>query len=167
LEDLYNGVEVSLTTEKSIICHECKGSGCSEGKTAQTCSQCKVQGRQANVVHLGSIVTQQVVTCKKCQGTGQMITSQNRCKECRGTKVCSQEKTLSVHIERGMEDNKNIVFQGEADEAPGCEPGDLIVYIREMKHKTFVSWYDNLLLKKRINFSQSLLGTSFVVKHLD
>jgi DnaJ-class molecular chaperone len=52
LEYLYNGVEVSLTIEKNLICYECKGSGCSEGKNAQTCSKCKGQGRQANVVHL-------------------------------------------------------------------------------------------------------------------
>lgn len=48
----------------------------------------------------------------------------------RGTQVVKERKLLEVHIEKGMRNNQKIVFHGEADEAPGTIPGDIIFQIQ-------------------------------------
>jgi DnaJ-class molecular chaperone len=46
-----------------------------------------------------------------------MISDKDKCPSCKGSKVAQEKKVLEVHIEKGMQHGKKIVFQGEADEA--------------------------------------------------
>jgi DnaJ family protein A protein 2 len=43
-----------------------------------------------------------------------------------------------VHIDPGMREGQRITFQGEADESPGIEPGDLVVVLQQKSHDVFV-----------------------------
>lgn len=38
---------------------------------------------------------------------------------------------LEVHITKGMRNGEKITFHGEADEAPGVIPGDIIFIVEE------------------------------------
>lgn len=38
---------------------------------------------------------------------------------------------LEVHITKGMRNGQKITFHGEADEAPGVVPGDIIFIVEE------------------------------------
>lgn len=167
LEDFYNGKETTLKIKRQIICPKCHGSGCVDGKSATTCKDCQGRGQRVQVIRMGPMITQQLSTCPTCQGTGQMINPADKCKACRGTKVTEEEKKVVVHVERGMEDGDRIVLQGNADEAPDADTGDLVVTVREKKHDTFVRRHDDLLIKKKITLTEALLGTKFVITHLD
>lgn len=45
--------------------------------------------------------------------------------------VVKERKVLEVHINKGMRNGQKITFHGEADEAPGTVPGDIIFIIEE------------------------------------
>lgn len=46
-------------------------------------------------------------------------------------KVVTDRKILEVHITKGMRNGQKITFHGEADEAPGVMPGDIIFIVEE------------------------------------
>ena len=167
LEDLYNGVSKKLKIKHQILCPECQGSGCKDGKKPKTCPECDGKGQKVQVRRMGPMITQQVLPCDKCKGTGEIIDPADVCKKCKGAKVTEEDKIFEVHVERGMEDGDTIVFRGEADEAPNADTGDFIVIVRQKKHATFVRHHDDLLIKKKITLSEALLGTKIVITHLD
>lgn len=167
LEDLYNGKEVTLRINREVICPECHGNGCKAGKSPKKCQDCGGRGQKVNVVRMGPMITQQVGPCPTCRGAGESIDSKDRCAKCQGRKVTDEKKTITVHVEPGMEDGDRITFQGCADEAPGADTGDLIVSLAMKKHDTFLRKHDDLLVRKKITLSEALLGTKFPIKHLD
>lgn len=81
--------------------------------------------------------------------------------------MCNETKILSVHVEKGMEDNRRIVFRGEGDQKPGYEPGDVIIILHQKPHETFERHGTDLYMKKTITLTEALCGFSFVVRHLD
>ena len=62
---------------------------------------------------------------------------------------------------------KKIKFVGESDEHPGLLPGDIIFILQEEKHKIFTRKANDLLITKKINISEALCGTKFIIKQLD
>ena len=100
-------------------------------------------------------------------GQGKWIKPQDQCKVCTGKKVKQDKSMLEVNIEKGMKNDDKIVFRGQADEAPGVEPGDLVFMVREGEHPVFKRQGCDLIMKKSITLSESLTGVTFVVPHLD
>merc|ERR1739844_385650 len=49
------------------------------------------------------------------------------CKDCNGKKVLKEKKIIDVEIDKGTPDKYEYKFHGEADEAPGMEPGDVVI----------------------------------------
>lgn len=66
---------------------------------------------------------------------GEVISEKDRCKKCEGHKVCKETKLLEVHVDKGMKHGQKITFSGEADQAPGVEPGDIVLVLQEKEHE--------------------------------
>lgn len=66
-----------------------------------------------------------------------MISEKDRCKKCEGKKVIKEVKILEVHVDKGMKHGQKITFGGEADQAPGLEPGDIVLVLQEKEHEVF------------------------------
>lgn len=66
---------------------------------------------------------------------GEVINEKDRCKKCEGHKVCKETKLLEVHVDKGMRHGQKITFSGEADQAPGVEPGDIVLVLQEKEHE--------------------------------
>lgn len=64
-----------------------------------------------------------------------MINEKDRCRKCEGHKVCKETKVLEVHVDKGMRHGQKITFTGEADQAPGMEPGDIVLVLQEKEHE--------------------------------
>lgn len=64
-----------------------------------------------------------------------MISEKDRCKKCEGKKVVKEVKILEVHVDKGMKHGQKITFGGEADQAPGVEPGDIVLVLQEKEHE--------------------------------
>lgn len=70
-----------------------------------------------------------------CACAGEVINEKDRCRKCEGHKVCKETKLLEVHVDKGMKHGQKITFSGEADQAPGVEPGDIVLVLQEKEHE--------------------------------
>lgn len=93
---------------------------------------------------------QSQATCNECGGRGKIIAK--KCPHCSGNKVCSDiilavlcvdfvpqvvDHTghYTLEILPGMPEGHEIVFEGESDESPDWEAGDVVLRVRSRKHK--------------------------------
>jgi len=151
LEELYNGAERKIKVTRSRTCKDCKGSGSTKPDSTKTCSTCKGHGIVIQYRQLGQGFVQQVQTyCPDCLGEGITVEDKYKCKPCNGKKVISEDKTLTVSIDKGMKDGQKITFDGEADEKPGALPGDIIFILQQQPSKSFQRDGNNLILKKKL-----------------
>jgi len=165
LRDLYMGTTKKLRLTKNIICKGCAGKG---GTGVSKCSNCKGQGSVMVIRQLGPNMIQQMQTpCNQCKGKGEVISEGGRCKECKGQKVTSITKTLSVHVNPGMRHGEKVVFNGEADEAPDIIPGNVVVVLQQKRHPIFRREGRHLIMTKQLTLRESLCGFEFVINHLD
>lgn len=168
LEDLYNGKTSKLAVTKNIVCAKCSGSGTKSGSNAGKCTKCEGRGIRLIIKQIGPGMIQQMQTvCPDCNGKGETISEEDKCKNCKGKKVVKDKKVLHVYIEKGMKHGQKIVFSGESDEAPGVEPGDIIFVLTEKKHEVFKRNGNDLIMEYKIPLIEALCGFSFTIKHLD
>ncbi|KAF0700507.1 Aste57867_8968 [Aphanomyces stellatus] len=167
LEDLYNGKTVKLAVNRDVLCGGCSGRGGPEGAET-TCNTCNGRGMRIQHRQIGPGMVQQVQSvCPDCRGQGKSIRESDRCKVCKGNKVTKERKVLEVHIEKGMRNGQRITFSGEADQAPGVLPGDIIFVIQEKEHSVFQRKGGNLIMEKKISLVEALCGFETIVEHLD
>lgn len=165
LEDIYNGKMTSVENEKTIICPDCNGKG---GEGVQTCKHCSGRGSVMKTRQIGPGMYQQVQeTCPHCGGTGEIIDPKKVCKKCKGKKVIKVTKKVDVSIEPGHPESEPIKFNGEGNELPDAEAGDLIIILSLAKHPIFTRAGADLIIEKEVTLKEALLGFSFKVKYLD
>jgi len=81
-------------------------------------------------------------------------------------KVVEEKKKIVIPIEKGMKDEQQIRFEGEADQIPGYAPGDIVITLIENEHPVFQRDNDNLILVKNVNLYQ-IYEYTFDINHLD
>jgi len=168
LENLYNGKTSKLAINRNVICDTCSGSGTTNPNANTECGVCGGSGVRLVTRQIGPGMLQQMQTvCNECRGEGSVVKDKDRCKACAGKKVSQERKILEVPIDKGMKHNQKIVFAGEADEAPGTVPGDVIFVLQMQEHARFIRQGDNLLYRKSVKLVEALCGCQFVVEHLD
>jgi DnaJ family protein A protein 2 len=165
LEDLYNGTSKKVRLPKNVICKACDGQG---GSGVRVCTDCKGQGVRIVIRQVGPGMIQQMQQrCPACRGEGRIISEANRCKTCKGNKTVKEVKTLEVFVEKGMRNKEKVTFTGEADQAPGTTPGDVVIILDQQKHPMYRREGDHLFYKKTISLLEALVGFKFVVDTLD
>lgn len=95
--------------------------------------------------------------CSKCKGTGKSTKRKQEhrsCHECKGDKVVRKEKTLLVHVEKGMRNRQRITFIGEADEAPGTIAGDFVCVLQQEEHSQFKRKGDDLFTEQTVSLNE-------------
>lgn len=65
---------------------------------------------------MGPIVQHIQHKCSSCNGSGHDINSKNRCKNCYGKQIFSQQKKLEVHIAHGSQHKESIKFIGDGNQ---------------------------------------------------
>jgi len=108
---------------------------------------------------MGPMIQQMQTPCPDCRGAGVEVKA--------GVRQVQQKKMLEVHIEKGMKNGTQIKLDGEGDEKPGMEPGDIVFVLREKENETFKRKGADLLMQKKITLSEALCGVRFCVNHLD
>ncbi|KAL7830898.1 hypothetical protein SRHO_G00304000 [Serrasalmus rhombeus] len=167
LEDLYNGKTTKLQLSKNVLCSTCNGQGGKSG-AVQKCTTCRGRGMRIMIRQLGPGMVQQMQSvCTDCSGEGEVISEKDRCKKCEGKKVVKEVKILEVHVDKGMRHGQKITFGGEADQAPGMEPGDIVLVLQEKEHETFKRDGNDLNMVHKIGLVEALCGFQFTLKHLD
>lgn len=132
------------------------------------CKTCDGVGVVNRVVQLApGFITQSRAHCPDCKGQGESVDKSKICQACQGNKVTAEKKTLEVHIDKGMKMGQKVVFEGEADERPGVQPGDVIFILQEKQHQMFQREDKNLICQKKISLVEALTGVEFKLTHLD
>ncbi|CDO95491.1 unnamed protein product [Kluyveromyces dobzhanskii CBS 2104] len=165
LEQLFKGRTAKLALNKQLICKSCEGRGGKEG-SVKKCTGCNGQGIKFVTRQMGPMIQRFQVECDSCQGAGETIDPKGRCKVCSGKKVVNERKVLEVNIEPGMRDGQKITFQGEADQAPGVIPGDVVFVVSEQPHPVFKRDGNDLHYEAEIDLLSAVAGGQFAVKHV-
>ena len=137
LEDIFIGKEKYLEIKRYRICKKCKG------------------------------ILQSQQTCPDCRGEGYIIKNEDKCPSCKGQKVQQESKMLKILLDKGAPDGKRYTFEGESDEMPGYEPGDVIIEIRIKKHDVFERTGADLTMNADISLVEALTGFQIMITHLD
>ena len=167
LEELYNSTTRQLSIQRNVICDACKGIGGKEG-SVEKCKPCQGTGIVIKLRQIGPGMVQQIQQpCHECGQTGEKIKDKDKCKTCNGKKIVKEKKTIDCYVSKGMRDGQKITFDGEADQAPGTEPGDIVVILDEQEHAVFQRNGNNLQMKMTITLSEALCGFQRIVHTLD
>lgn len=167
LEELYNGTVRKLALQKNVVCDKCEGRGGKKG-AVEKCSNCRGTGMQVRIQQLAPGMVQQIQSmCGECQGQGERINAKDRCKNCSGKKVVRERKILEVHVDKGMSDGQKITFNGEGDQEPGLEPGDIIIVLDEKEHAVYRRSGQDLILRMELQLVESLCGFQRTITTLD
>ena len=168
LEDLYNGKELTFKVERHRTCGTCKGVGGTDATAVVSCKGCKGKGMRTVMMQLGpGMYSQRTGPCDECQGKGETIDPKKMCKDCSGKKIKKESKSMTIEIDKGAPNGEKYVKHGEGDETPDAEAGDIIVVVKEKKHKTFHRKGADLFMEKEIPLLEALTGLDFVLTHLD
>lgn len=167
LADLYNGCDKNLKIIRNVICQKCKGTGCKNGTKPKVCPKCGGKKTIVESQRQGQLVRKVVKECPTCHGNPVYIENQNKCLTCSGNGVVSEKKIIEVKINPGLEDGDEIKIEGLSDESLFKKPGDLYVILKLKENDRFLRSHNNLLFTQTITLSESFLGTTFVITHLD
>lgn len=129
LVDFYRGRDVEFDVEMRNICEECSGSGSEDGKR-HTCNRCQGSGFIQVTRRLAPGMVQTFNgPCDECGGKGSKI--QHLCNHCGGQGVRKTGRHYNVYMPPGFARDDTQVLEGEGDQSPDWEPGNLIVSIGE------------------------------------
>lgn len=111
--------------------------------------------------------SQSTQPCDECEGQGEMINMEKRCKTCKGKKVVRDRKKLTVEIDKGCPQGEQYTISGEGDCVPDIEPGDVIAVIKVRPNKIYTRKGADLSIDKEITLLEALTGVDFNIMHLD
>ncbi|OCU01547.1 dnaJ heat shock protein family (Hsp40) member A4 L homeolog isoform X1 [Xenopus laevis] len=167
LNDLYNGTSRKLALQKNVICGKCEGRGGKKG-VVEKCTTCKGRGVQVRIHQIGPGMVQQIQSmCSDCRGEGERINPKDRCKQCSGNKVTREKKILEIHVDKGMKDGQKIVFNGEGDQEPGLEAGDVVIVLDQKEHDIYQRQDNDLIMKMEIKLVEALCGFKKPIETMD
>ena len=167
LEDIYKGKEKYLEINRYRICKKCKGNGSKDPNANTKCTSCNGRGVKMVVQRMGNTILQSQQTCPECRGEGYVIKENDKCPSCKGQKVNKESKTIKILLDKGAPDGKRYTFEGESDEMPGYEPGDVVIEIKIKKHKLFQRTGADLTYVADISLLEALTGFELLITHLD
>jgi len=167
LADMYGGNDIDFMIKKHILCDHCRGSGAASDGDIHVCSGCGGKGiRMVQQQMFPGMVVQSQVTCNECGGRGKVI--HRVCPHCGGSKVVDHTAHYTLEVTPGMPEGHEVVFEGEGDESPDWEAGDIILKVRSGKQKgSFRRKETSLYWHETISVEEALLGFERNLTHLD
>src|SRR3954454_8702128 len=144
LADAARGTSVDVGYDARVRCETCNGNGAEPGTPIVTCPRCQGTG-QLQAVHrtaFGQLV--RTAVCDQCGGDGRI--AEQPCHTCHGDGMVVERRRLSVDVPAGIPDGQRIRVggRGHAGERGG-PPGDLIVVVRVREDERFLRDGDDLV----------------------
>lgn len=167
LADIYKGASIDFMIKKRVLCDHCRGSGAATDGDIHSCPECGGSGvRIVKQQIFPGMFAQSQVTCNKCGGRGRIIVRE--CPACAGQKVLDHTAQFTLDVPRGAPEGHEVVFEGEGDESPDWEPGDVVLRVRSRAEKGGLRRKESSLYwKETIGVDEALLGFTRNFTHLD
>ena len=165
LDEAAFGCEKEINLVRDEECPDCHGTGAKPGSKVDRCPVCGGTGQERVTQNTPFGRIQNVRTCSKCRGTGQIITEP--CAKCHGRGKIRVSKRKTVKIPAGINDGQVLKLTGQGGLGErGGQPGDLLIVISVKRHKLFQRDGDNLYIEMPITFTQAALGAELDVPTL-
>jgi molecular chaperone DnaJ len=105
-------------------------------------------------------------TCPECRGAGQTI--KDPCVDCSGSGRVQKERTISIKIPPGVDQDDRIRLSNEGEAGmKGGPAGDLYVDVNIRSHPIFKREGSNLFCEVPISFTKAALGGTVEVPTID
>lgn len=156
------GCTKNIELTKDCKCKTCSGTGAKPGTGKRTCDMCGGSGQVSQVSQTPFGRFQNVTTCTKCRGTGQLI--ETPCTDCGGTGKERKKVRMKVDVPAGVDNDSVITLRGQgAPGADGGPEGDLYIVINVKPHEEYRRKGDDLYLDLPISYDQAALGAKVQV----
>ncbi|WP_408954872.1 molecular chaperone DnaJ [Natroniella sp. ANB-PHB2] len=165
-EEAAFGAEKEITIPRTEKCSSCNGSGAQSNEDVESCAKCKGTGeiKFKQNTPFGQMV--QKSTCDRCNGTGKFIN--NPCSNCNGQGKIKKRRKITVDIPAGVNDGSRLRMTGEGEAGKNGGPnGDLYIVINIKPHEIFERKGDEIICEVPISFVQATLGDEIKVPTLD
>ena len=131
----------------------------------EKCPTCGGSGQERVTLNSPFGRIQNVRTCSKCRGSGQIISEP--CTKCHGRGQIRVSRRKTVKIPAGINDGQILTIRGQGGLGErGGEPGNLLIVVSVKRHKLFQRDGDNLYIEMPITFTQAALGAELDVPTL-
>lgn len=81
-----------------------------------------------------------------------------------GRSVRMDEKILVINVKKGWKEGTKITFKQEGDQKPGHIPADIVIILKDKKHKDFTrDKSNNLIYKAKISLRDALCGAEITI----
>jgi molecular chaperone DnaJ len=146
------GKDVELNIPREENCADCHGTGSSSGQR-RLCNKCGGRGQ----VFQSRGIFRMATTCPGCQGRGQIVT--DPCRACQGSGRTQRNRTLAVHIPKGVDTGSRLKLRGEGEAGwHGGPPGDLYVVVHLKAHELFQREGDHVVCRIPVSMVDAALG---------
>jgi len=165
-EEAAFGCEKEINILRTENCSVCHGTRYKPGSQPIRCSNCNGTGQVRRIQQ--SIFGQfaNIAICPQCHGEGRIITE--RFPQCRGSGQEKCQRSLSVTIPGGVDNESQIRLRGEGQAGTrGGPSGNLYITLSVKHHEFFTRDDDDILYELPINFAQAALGAEVEVPTLN
>ena len=164
-EEAAMGCEKEINLVRDEVCPTCDGSGAKPGSKVDTCPTCGGSGQERVVTNTPFGRIQNVRTCSRCRGAGQIITEP--CEKCHGRGKVRVSKRRTVKVPAGIDNGQVLTIRGQGGLGErGGPPGDLQIVINVKPHKLFRRREDDLYIEMPLTLTQAALGAELDVPTL-
>lgn len=156
------GCSREIEVNKYVKCKTCNGEGAEPGTSKKACDVCGGSGQVSQVKNTAFGRFQNIVTCSKCNGTGEII--EKPCHECNGAGKIKSRIKMKVDIPAGIDTDNMITLRGQGEPGENGGPdGDLYVVVNVKPHSVYKRRDYNLYIDLPITYEQAVLGDKIKV----
>lgn len=159
------GVEKEISVNKHNDCDRCGGNGAEPGTSMKTCPDCSGSGFTIHTRHTILGAMQSRVTCATCDGSGEI--PEQACTACHGAGTIYGRKSIRVNIPPGVEQSNRIRVRNQGEAVKGGDAGDLYLVLHVEHDPRFEKVGENIVVNKKIGFTQAALGDEVQVDTVD
>jgi molecular chaperone DnaJ len=166
LAEAARGQTVDVEHEVDVRCEHCHGNGAEPGTPIVTCGRCQGTGQLQAVsrTRFGQLV--RTAVCDVCGGGGRV--PEQPCGVCAGDGKVHEIRTLAVDVPAGIADGQRIRLSGRGHAGDrGGPSGDLYVVVRVREDERFVRDQEDLHTVIDVPAPLAALGTTVQVPSLD
>ena len=161
-EQAVKGCKVDIPLHGVRTCSSCHGSGARSQNDIGTCPTCRGTGRVRTRSQTIFGVMEQESYCPDCQGTDKKVNF--KCPTCHGSGRVEFDETITVNINKGVDDGDVIRVTGKGQAGLNGGPdGDLLIYIQVVPSKTFTRKGADTYITIPLSVTEALLGATVTV----
>ena len=165
-EEAVFGCEKELEIVLKDECTSCHGTGAKPGTEPVTCPKCNGTGQVVFTQQSMFGMVRNVQACPDCHGSGKII--KEKCGNCRGTGYTSSRKKIQVTVPAGIDNGQSIRIREKGEPGTNGGPrGDLLVEVNVARHPIFQRQDMNIFSTAPLTYAQAALGGDMRISTVD